>query len=71
MPPNAKPTENPAATRGKCAFIWRTSRRRFAWAPTSAKPIGIVSGNSTSRGNVTHRPSHTVSTNQPAATTPR
>ena len=29
-----------------------------AWAPTIAKPIGIVSGNSTSRGNVTHTPSH-------------
>ena len=28
MPPTAKPTENPAATRGKCAFIWRTSSRR-------------------------------------------
>ena len=71
MPPTAKPTENPAATRGKCAFIWRTSSRRPAWPPTSAKPMGIVSGNSTRRGNVTHTPSHTVSTNQPAATTVR
>ena len=32
MPPSAKPTENPAATRGKCAFIWRTSSSRPACA---------------------------------------
>ena len=71
MPPTAKPTENPAATRGKCAFIWRTSRSRFAWPPTIAKPIGMVSGNSTRRGKVTHTPSHAVSATQPAATTTR
>ena len=66
-PPSANPTEKPAAIRGKCAFIWRTSSSRPACVPTNTKPMGIDKGNSTRRGKVTQSPSSPTRTSQPAA----
>ena len=60
-PPSANPTEKPAATRGKWAFIWRTSRRRPACEPTRTNPMGIDNGNRTRSGNVTQSPSSPTS----------
>ena len=44
-PPTRKPTANPETTRGKNAFIWRTSSSRPACPPRKTKPIWMARGN--------------------------